>query len=280
MALADKLDTLTGFWAIDEKPTGSKDPYALRRAALGVVRMLLERKVNLRLTAIATAAAEEVFDHIHNFDEDEDFKAAMRLDQAGDTEALDRVMDRTYAERPDAAPVIADLLSFFHDRLKVYLRDLGARHDLIDAVLAVGDGNDDLLMVARRVEALTAFVTGEEGLNLLAGTKRATQLLAAEEKKGTEIGDSVDATLLTLPAETELYVATTQAAAKAAEAVGRDDFRAAMEALAVLRGPIDTFFADVLVNDENPAIRANRLALLARIRAATGTVADFSKIAG
>ncbi|SIR08204.1 glycyl-tRNA synthetase beta chain [Rhizobium sp. RU20A] len=280
VALADKLDTLTGFWAIDEKPTGSKDPYALRRAALGVVRMMLERKINLPLTAIATAAAEEVFDHLHDPQSDEEFKAALHLDQAGDTEALDRAIERTYANRPDAAPVVADLLSFFHDRLKVYLRDLGARHDLIDAVLAVGSGNDDLLMVARRVEALTAFITSEEGLNLLAGTKRATQLLAAEEKKGTAVGTTVDPSLLALAPEQELYVATTQAAASAADAVSREDFRSAMEALAALRVPIDAFFADVLVNDENPAIRSNRLALLARIREATGTVADFSKIAG
>jgi glycyl-tRNA synthetase beta chain len=281
VALADKLDTLVGFWAIDEKPTGSKDPYALRRAALGVVRILLERKVRLPLSTV--------------------------------------VKD-------------SDLISFFHDRLKVYLRDLGARHDLIDAVLASppssgpsghllpagekreqgaaaeisspqrGEGaptglasgkpegrlradegdaaNDDLLMVARRVEALTAFVTSEEGLNLLAGTKRATQLLAAEEKKGTQVAANVDPALLQLDAEKDLYAAVTQASTEASAAIAGEDFRSAMEALSKLRGPVDQFFADVLVNDEDPAIRANRLALLGLIRAATGTVADFSKIAG
>src|SRR5690606_29957905 len=134
VALADKLDTLVGFWAIEEKPTGSKDPYALRRAALGVVRMILEKGIRLRLSTVARDA---------------------------------------------------DLLSFFHDRLKVYLRDQGARHDIIDAVLT--QDADDLLMVARRAEALTAFITSEDGKNLLAGTKRATQLLAAEEKKGTVV---------------------------------------------------------------------------------------------
>ncbi|MFP5075955.1 glycine--tRNA ligase subunit beta [Rhizobium sp. YIM 134829] len=226
VALADKLDTLTGFWSIDEKPTGSKDPYALRRAALGVVRMLLERKIRLPLSAY----------------------------------------------------VDADLLSFFHDRLKVYLRELGARHDLIDAVLT--PEADDLLMVARRVEALTAFITSEDGLNLLAGTKRATQLLAAEEKKGTVVASAVDPALFTLDAERALHEAVQSAARSAAEAVAREDFRSAMEALSTLRGPVDRFFADVLVNDEDPAIRANRLALLAAIRTATGTVADFSKIAG
>lgn len=227
VALADKLDTLIGFWVIDEKPTGSKDPYALRRAALGVVRILLERKVRLPLSMI--------------------------------------VKD-------------ADLLSFFHDRLKVYLRDLGARHDLIDAVLT--PDADDLLMVARRVEALTAFVTSEEGLNLLAGTKRATQLLAAEEKKGTKVAANVDPVLLKLDAEKALYAAVTQASTEASAAIAGEDFRVAMEALSKLRGPVDQFFADVLVNDEDPAIRANRLALLGLIRAATGTVADFSKISG
>mgnify|MGYP000002200735 CR=1 FL=1 len=228
VALADKLDTLVGFWAIDEKPTGSKDPYALRRAALGVIRILLE-KGNVQLPLLSVA---------------------------NDT----------------------DLLTFFHDRLKVYLRDLGARHDIIDAVLT--PDADDLLMVARRAEALTAFITSEEGLNLLAGTKRATQLLAAEEKKGTAVAASVDEGLFVLDAERDLFKAISLASLEAAEAVKREDFREAMAALSKLRGPVDRFFTDVLVNDENPAVRANRLALLALIRQATGTVADFSKISG
>jgi glycyl-tRNA synthetase beta chain len=249
VALADKLDTLVGFWAIDEKPTGSKDPYALRRAALGVNRILLERKIRISLAALIAAHGPRVVADI-----------------------------KGEGSRAFGALQTADLLSFFHDRLKVYLRDLGARHDLIDAVLT--PEADDLLMVARRIEALTAFITSEEGLNLLAGTKRATQLLAAEEKKGTQIADAVDPALFVLPAEGELYAAVSTATSTAAEAVSREDFRVAMEALSILRAPIDRFFADVLVNDENPAIRANRLALLGRIRAATGTVADFSRIAG
>lgn len=227
VALADKLDTLVGFWAIDEKPTGSKDPYALRRAALGVVRIILERKVRLGLLTV--------------------FKDA-------------------------------DLLSFFHDRLKVYLRDMGARHDIIDAVLT--PDADDLLLIARRAEALTAFITSEDGKNLLAGTKRATQLLAAEEKKGTVVADGVSETLLTLDAEKALYSAIKAATSEAAAAVATEDFRSAMEALSKLRGPVDAFFEAVLVNDEDLAIRANRLALLKAIREATGTVADFSKISG
>lgn len=227
VALADKLDTLVGFWAIDEKPTGSKDPYALRRAALGVVRMILEKGIRLPLASVAKDA---------------------------------------------------DLLSFFHDRLKVYLRDQGARHDIIDAVLT--PEADDLLMVARKAEALTAFITSEDGLNLLAGTKRATQLLAAEEKKGTVVADGVSEPLLKLDAEKALFAAIQSASKSAADAVASEDFRSAMQALSTLRGPVDKFFEDVLVNDEDAAIRANRLALLKAIREATGTVADFSKISG
>ncbi|MCM2402960.1 glycine--tRNA ligase subunit beta [Rhizobium sp. S153] len=227
VALADKLDTLTGFWAIDEKPTGSKDPYALRRAALGVVRIILERGIRLPLLAVTKDA---------------------------------------------------DLLSFFHDRLKVYLRDQGARHDIIDSVLT--PEADDLLMVARRAEALTAFITSEDGKNLLAGTKRATQLLAAEEKKGTVVADAVSDALLKLDAEQALFAAIKVASAEAADAVAKEDFRSAMQALSKLRAPVDKFFDDVLVNDEDAAIRANRLALLKAIREATGTVADFSKITG
>ncbi|MCZ7850532.1 glycine--tRNA ligase subunit beta [Agrobacterium salinitolerans] len=227
VALADKLDTLVGFWAIDEKPTGSKDPFALRRAALGVVRILLEKNVRLPLLSVAKDP---------------------------------------------------DLLSFFHDRLKVYLRDLGARYDLIDAVLT--PESDDLLMIARRVEALTAFITGEDGRNLLAGAKRATQLLAAEEKKGTVVADGVSEELLKLDAEKALYTVIKTASADAAKAVEGEDFRSAMQALSTLRAPVDKFFEDVLVNDEDAAIRANRLALLKAIREATGTVADFSKITG
>lgn len=227
VALADKLDTLVGFWAIDEKPTGSKDPYALRRAALGVVRILLERSVELPLLA---------------------------------------------------ATKDADLLSFFHDRLKVYLRDMGARHDIIDSVLT--PETDDLLLAARRAEALTSFISSEDGQNLLAGTKRATQLLAAEEKKGTVVAEGVSNELLKLDAEKALWAAVQAASKEASEAVSKKEYRSAMEALSQLRAPVDKFFEDVLVNDEDNAIRANRLALLKAIREATGTVADFSKISG
>jgi len=228
VALADKLDTLVGFWAIDEKPTGSKDPYALRRAALGVIRILVENGVHLKLGAVAT----------HD----------------------------------------TDLLSFFHDRLKVYLRDKGARHDLIDAVISPEE--DDLLLVTSRVAALGIFLDSEDGRNLLAGTKRAANILAAEEKKGTTVAVSVEGALLVEPAEKRLAEAVDRAEKDAADAILKQDFSAAMLALSALREPVDAFFEQVLVNDQNEAVRANRLALLTRIRSATGQVADFSKIAG
>ena len=227
VALADKLDTLMGFWSIDEKPTGSKDPYALRRAALGVIRLLLENDIRLPLLEIG---------------------------------------------------VSQDLLSFFHDRLKVYLRDKGARHDLIDAVIS--DDADDLLMVVKRVEALGELLDTDDGRNLLAGTKRAANILAAEEKKNTAIADQVDSGLLTEAAEKNLSTAISKAEDSAAEAVRQEDFTSAMRALGALRQPVDAFFDDVLVNDEDEAVRANRLALLRRIRSATETVADFSRISG
>jgi glycyl-tRNA synthetase beta chain len=248
VALADKLDTLIGFWAVDEKPTGSKDPFALRRAALGVIRIILERGVHLTLLP-------RIVSHMARIDMD-----------IGSTVASDDMTRQL------------DLLSFFHDRLKVYLRDQGARHDLIDAVLT--PETDDLRMVARRVEALTHFVSSEDGKNLLAGTKRAVQLLAAEEKKGTVVADGVSDALLKLDAEKELFAAIKTVSAEASGAIEKEDFRSAMAALSTLRAPVDRFFTDVLVNDEDAAIRANRLALLRLIREATGTVADFSKIAG
>ena len=290
VALADKLDTLVGFWAIDEKPTGSKDPFALRRAALGVVRIILERNVRLNLMPLLyvhcvpihmdrRGQAREFIERLYSVLRESSVlrgNSWKRYDDIVMTFAKDLPTDTANFMRTNDA--IPDLLSFFHDRLKVYLRDLGARYDLIDAVLT--PESDDLLMIARRVEALTAFITGEEGRNLLAGAKRATQLLAAEEKKGTVVADGVSEELLKLDAEKTLYAAIKTASADAAKAVEGEDFRSAMQALSTLRAPVDKFFEDVLVNDEDAAIRANRLALLKAIREATGTVADFSKITG
>jgi glycyl-tRNA synthetase beta chain len=276
VALADKLDTLIGFWAVDEKPTGSKDPYALRRAALGVVRILLERKVRLNLLEIFTRALPAITASKGGSDRFAQGSASEReLAEALEENSYINETSPPVAVEPEIA---ADLLSFFHDRLKVYLRDLGARHDIIDAVLT--PDADDLWLIARRAEALTAFVSSEDGKNLLAGTKRAVQLLAAEEKKGTVVADGVAEELLKVDAEKALWAAIATASSEASEAIGREDFRSAMEALSKLRAPVDRFFEDVLVNDEDVVIRANRLALLKAIRQATGTVADFSKISG
>ncbi len=244
VALADKLDTLAGFWAIDEKPTGSKDPYALRRAALGVIRLIVENA--LRLPILTTA------------------KSALR----------------GLSVKADADVLPNDLLAFFADRLKVQLRDQGARHDLVDAVFSLG-GQDDLLLVVRRVEALGKFLDSDDGKNLLAGTKRASNILSIEEKKDKRTFDGApDAALYKLDEEKALAAAIDQVKAEASAAVAKEDFAAAMSAMAKLRPAVDAFFDKVKVNDDDPKVRENRLKLLNEIRAATRAVADFSRIEG
>ena len=234
VALADKLDILTGFWSIDEKPTGSKDPYALRRAALGVIRLVGDNEIRLPLLA-AFAKASKPHDG-------------------------------------------KDLLAFFADRLKVQLRDQGARHDLVDAVFALG-GQDDLLMVVRRVEALGKFLDSDDGKNLLAGTKRASNILAIEEKKDKRTFDGApDASLFKVDEEKKLAAAIAQVKLEASAAVAREDFASAMTTMAKLRPAVDAFFDKVKVNDDDKAVRENRLKLLNEIREATRAVADFSKI--
>ncbi len=241
VALADKLDMLTGFWAIDEKPTGSKDPFALRRAALGVIRIVLENKVRLALRKQFQA---------HGPGEGQKAEEAAR-----------------------------DLIGFFADRLKVYLRDQGARHDLVDAVFALG--GDDLLTIVARVEALGRFLETDDGANLLAGTKRAMNILRIEEKKdGRAHNDAPDPALFDAPEEKALAEAVDEVESVASRAVEGEDFEAAMGAMAKLRAPVDDFFDSVTVNADEPQLRANRLALLNRIRKTTLTVADFAKIAG
>ncbi len=290
VALADKLDTLVGFWAIDEKPTGSKDPFALRRAALGVIRLLLDNDVRLELAGrilhqhtlsiLIQLKSKEV-------EEKKPTKGSSPLiplvEHARLTKLYDMVTDGdTSANESEiwdkSKEPLADLLSFLQDRFKVYLKDEGARYDAIDAVLT--SDADNLLLVARRLEALIVFINEEDGKNLLAGTKRAANILAAEEKKGTKVAANVDAALLKLDEEKALYAAVNLASTEAEEAIAREDFGGAMLALAKLRGPVDTFFEKVLVNDEDEKVRANRLALLEQIRTATSKVADFSKIAG
>ncbi|UVK54017.1 glycine--tRNA ligase subunit beta [Mesorhizobium sp. AR02] len=320
VALADKLDTLVGFWAIDEKPTGSKDPYALRRAALGAIRIVVENSLNVELTGVfyaqrdfeiskeadairgrivagvlssREAAAEhlaetEILTHLgkdeylHLYTLLEAAEKANRISPLEEADALkiaDAYVSRyTAVEYQANMSLFDDLRSFFHDRLKVYLRDRGARHDLIDAVIT--PQSDNLLQIVRRVEALGSFLDTEDGKNLLAGTKRAANILAAEEKKKTAVAETVEPALFKENAEKSLFAAVNQAEKQAGEAIQNEDFSAAMLALSALREPVDSFFEAVLVNDEDLAVRANRLALLTRIRAATGQVADFSKIAG
>lgn len=250
VALADKIDTLVGFWAIDEKPTGSKDPYALRRAALGVIRLTLEN--NLRLSILKAAES-----------------AAPGLLETGTRHPL-----------IDTQKLPKDLLSFFADRLKVQLREQGARHDLVDAVFAL-EGQDDLLMVVRRVEALGKFLDTDDGKNLLAGTKRANNILTIEEKKDKRSFDGApDTSLYKLDEEKALARAIDQVKAEASAAVAKEDFAAAMSAMAKLRPAVDAFFDKVKVNDDDAKVRENRLKLLNEIRSATRAVADFSKIEG
>jgi glycyl-tRNA synthetase beta chain len=225
VALADKLDLLTGFWAIDEKPTGSRDPFALRRAALGVIRIVVDNQLTFPLQ------------------------------------------------------VEPDLLAFFHDRLKVTLREAGARHDLVDAVITAD--SDDILEITRRVEALSGLLGSDDGKNLLAGYKRAANILAAEEKKDkTTYAGQVDSALLATVEETDLAKAVVAVNSAVSAATSGNDYRGAIGKLATLREPVDAFFEKVLVNDPDAAVRINRLNLLARLRDTMRFVADFSKVAG
>ncbi len=261
VALADKLDTLIGFWSIDEKPTGSGDPYQLRRAALGVIRILLEN--DLRLPLIAAVKQHAVPERWGS--------AAGITSEFGDVEAWQGV---------SIDPRWLDLLAFFADRLKVHLREEGVRHDLIDAVFAL-DGQDDIALIVKRVEALSDFLDTEDGGNLLAGSKRAANILAIEEKKdGISYDGAPDGKLLSEPAERGLEAAIAKVKFDTKAAIDVENFEGAMRALAELRAPVDQFFDEVKVNDDNSDVRANRLRMLAEIRAATLTVADFSKIAG
>ncbi|WP_119272015.1 glycine--tRNA ligase subunit beta [Taklimakanibacter deserti] len=277
-ALADKLDTLAGFWVIDEKPTGSKDPYALRRAALGCVRIILEQQLRLRFLPIASSA----MDRIHPRRKPEDIvkstDPSIAILTGGEVKV--KVSRRDPATGQDIDTRADDLLSFFADRLKVYLRDQGARYDLIDAVFALG-GQDDLLMIVKRVEALSKFLDTEDGDHLLTGVKRATNILKIEEKKdGRSYDGNVNTNILIQGEERELNTAVNAAAARARQSVNAEDFEGAMRAIAKLRAPVDAFFDKVTVNADDPSFRENRLKLLNRIRAATREVADFSKIEG
>ena len=255
VALADKIDTLTGFWAIDEKPTGSKDPYALRRAALGVIRLVLENGVRISIL--------EVIKYW------ESGCASDFIESGVETSVGSKVYTRN-----------ADLLAFFHDRLKVYLRDRGIRHDVIDACIAM-PGNDDLTLLVKRAEALSDFLKTEDGANLLQGFKRASNIVAqAEAADGVEYSYGADEKFAETDEERALFAAL-NAQGEAISAATRDeDFAAAMSGLAALRAPVDAFFEAVQVNADNQVLRRNRLNMLAEIRKLCAGVADLTKIEG
>jgi glycyl-tRNA synthetase beta chain len=288
VALADKIDTLVGFWAIDEKPTGSKDPYALRRAALGVIRIVLDNNLRIKLSGLLVSPVMRVLDkHVLVTNPEQHSTMRSQLWQApASHEAvlaiLSKLLDfgvnpKWLVEEKLSKPIV-ELLSFFADRLKVQLREQGARHDLVDAVFAL-EGQDDLLMVVRRVEALGKFLDTDDGKNLLAGTKRAANILRIEEKKDNRTYDGApNPALYSLAEEKALAKAIEQVKAEARAAVAKEDFASAMSAMAKLRPAVDAFFDKVKVNDDDAKVRENRLKLLNEIRAATRAVADFSKI--
>jgi glycyl-tRNA synthetase beta chain len=319
VALADKIDTLTGFWAIDEKPTGSKDPFALRRAALGVIRLVLgnERQVNLdallnvalcrnrliaelpRVNLAASISLQTALDVINagigSSVSMEELKEALIEEYrspipAGSIKSkwVRAVKSSRNALNDDGALSLllkrwadsADLLSFFHDRLKVFLKDQGIRPDIIEACLAMPN-NDDLTLLVKRAEALAAFLQSDDGTNLLQGAKRAANILAqAEAKDGVEYSFGADIKFAETESERALFAALDAANTKIAPAMAAEDIAAAMAAMAALRAPIDAFFTDVQVNADSEILRRNRLNLLHRIRALCAGVADFSKLEG
>ncbi len=257
VALADKLDTLTGFWAIDEKPTGSKDPFALRRAALGVIRLVITNVLRLPLLAA--------------------FEKNLALDLA----ILARFGDQVdNIPEGQSAMDDADLLSFFHDRLKVYLKDEGIRHDVIDACLAM-PGNDDLTLLVARARALSDTLKTEDGTNLVQGFKRANNILTqAEDKDGVEYSYGADPKYADAPEEHALFAALDTAEARIASAMVEEDFATAMQAMAAMRPAVDAFFDAVQVNAESEILRRNRLNLLSRIRTVCLQVADLTRLDG
>ena len=295
VALADKIDTLTGFWAIDEKPTGSKDPFALRRAALGVIRLVLGNEVRAKMSStLAVRIAAHIGTQIGARYGEKTADAAKALGAIGQEEAGKLLLDKLgHAGAEKAYDVIADfsaeiaidalapsLLTFLHDRLKVYLRDQGIRHDIIDAVLAQ-PGNDDLVLVVNRATALNDMLKTEDGKNLLQGLKRAGNILSqAEDKDGVEYSFGADPKFAETDVERTLFAALDKADPAIRQAMASENFPAAMQAIAALRTPIDAFFEAVQINTDNQIIRRNRLNLLNRIREAGRQIADFTRIEG
>ncbi|SPF78451.1 glycine--tRNA ligase subunit beta [Pseudoprimorskyibacter insulae] len=290
VALADKLDTLTGFWAIDEKPTGSKDPYALRRAALGVIRLVLVNDLRMHLDRFVDA---QLLRHqiAANGDAEEALKEELLREIAEHGvfgAAVRTVLERLDGDAPEWVGQIVehkpdtsdDLLAFIHDRLKVFLRDEGVRHDVIDASLAM-PGKDDLTQLVKRARALSDMLGTEDGTNLVQGFKRANNILTqAEEKDGVEYSFGADVKFAEDDAEKALFAALDAAEAEIAPAMKAEDFAAAMSAMAGLRPAVDAFFEAVQVNSDNEVLRRNRLNLLSRIRQICLSVADLTKIEG
>ena len=292
VALADKLDTLVGFWAINEKPTGSGDPYQLRRAALGVIRIVLENDLRVNVANVCLRHLSELMRQAIVRDQRVKQQKVLDLEKQGlplrdsiflGIKILEQFpkADWTVEQiRPQLIETVQSLLFFFADRLKVFLKDQGKRPDLIDAVFSLG-GQDDLALIVKRVEALDAFLKTDDGTNLLAGVKRAANILAIEEKKDKKsYAGTYDLKLLKDKEETALAAAIEAVKQDTVAAINVENFSGAMRALSELRAPVDAFFEKTLVNADDPKIRENRLALLSEIRAATQTVADFSKIAG
>jgi glycyl-tRNA synthetase beta chain len=312
VALADKIDTLACFWVIDQKPTGSKDPYALRRAALGILRLILISKIGLKLvellaSALRRAEADKfltavisetddvlilpitelginvpILHSLESWHAQEPLETLINLNH-GDVSIEERrkvaedLRRKVLEGHPDET---TDLLAFFHDRLKVYLKDQGIRHDVIDACLQM-PGNDDLTLLVKRAEALAAFLKTDDGENLLQGFKRAANILSqAEEKDGVEYSYGADIKFAETDAERALFDALDRAEAAITPAMKAEDFATAMSAMAALRAPIDAFFTAVQVNTDNAVIRRNRLNLLSRIRTTCLAVADLTRLDG
>jgi glycyl-tRNA synthetase beta chain len=292
VALAEKIDTLVGFWAIEETPTGSRDPYALRRAASGVVRIILDNGLRIPLVDVFFWADTEIFLDMKGVVLNRKRIQLSALRDEGILSAnnfarmWNRLVDSAYSDEraheewKTAKDRLFDLLDFHVDRLEVHFRAVGSRHDLIKAALSI-QLEDDLVLIVRRIEALGKFLDTDDGKNLVAGTKRAANILGIEEKKDkTAYTGAPDPSLLQLPEEKELAQAIGVAKAEADQAVAREDFASAMTAMSKLRPRVDAFFDKVTVNADDKPLRANRLRLLNEIREATRTVADFSKIQG
>ncbi len=287
VALSDKLDLLTGFWAIDEKPTGSKDPFALRRAALGVIRLVLENGLRVDVRSLARshlirpfvivsgeAGQEDGWGFGGQVDYQIEFFVMMSGGGFGGGEAEKASFWASHADE-----LVQDLLSFFHDRLKVYLRDRGIRHDVIDACL--DEGADDLARVVARAKALSEVLATEDGENLVQGFKRANNILSqAEEKDGVEYSYGADVKFAETDEETALFAALDTAEGEIAKSIEAEDFAGAMGAMAALRPAVDAFFEAVQVNTDNSVVRRNRLNLLSRIRQICGQAADLTKLEG